>query len=128
VVDVASLWRRIPRRRVSKGQSQRKHHCHSSGYGNSDQKVLFNHTVGSREEVRCGWEVGAPITEFPRRCLDRGVGVAVGWVYWFAYAVMAADQLAAVSNLVSFNYDDGTTYLDWKVGETVDPAVWEYIE
>jgi amino acid transporter len=74
--------------------------------------------------------VNAPMMEFPRRFLDRGVGFAVGWVYWcvekrekhpilpwlhgarrgilvadrirsplrFAYAVLAADQLVAVSN------------------------------
>ena len=27
--------------------------------------------------------VNAPMMEFPRRFLDRGVGFAVGWVYWF---------------------------------------------
>lgn len=26
--------------------------------------------------------VNAPTMEFPRRFLDRGVGFAVGWVYW----------------------------------------------
>jgi hypothetical protein len=28
------------------------------GTGTVDQKVLFNHTFGSRDEVRCAWEVG----------------------------------------------------------------------
>ncbi len=27
--------------------------------------------------------VNAPMMEFPRRFLDRGVGFAVGWVYWY---------------------------------------------
>lgn len=26
--------------------------------------------------------VNAPMMEFPRRFLDRGVGFAVGWMYW----------------------------------------------
>lgn len=26
--------------------------------------------------------VNAPVMEFPRRFLDRGVGFAVGWTYW----------------------------------------------
>ncbi|RDW92329.1 proline-specific permease [Coleophoma crateriformis] len=68
--------------------------------------------------------VNAPVMEFPRRFLDRGVGFAVGWMYWFAYAVIAADELVAVTSTVKFRYDDGTTFLSWKVGENVDPAVW----
>jgi amino acid transporter len=27
--------------------------------------------------------VNAPVMEFPRRFLDRGVGFAVGWIYWY---------------------------------------------
>ncbi len=42
----------------------------------------------------------------------------------FAYAILAADELVAVTNAVKFRYDDGTTYLNWRVGEDVDPAVW----
>lgn len=68
--------------------------------------------------------VNAPMMEFPRRFLDRGVGFAVGWVYWFAYVVLAADQLVAVSNTVKFQYDDGISYLSWPVGLEVDHAVW----
>jgi amino acid transporter len=26
--------------------------------------------------------VNAPVMEFPRRFMDRGVGFAVGWMYW----------------------------------------------
>lgn len=26
--------------------------------------------------------VNAPVMEFPRRFLDRGVGFAIGWMYW----------------------------------------------
>lgn len=68
--------------------------------------------------------VNAPVMEFPRRFLDRGVGLAVGWMYWFAWVVGAADELVAVSRLISFQYDDGKTYLDWSVGEYVDSAIW----
>ena len=26
--------------------------------------------------------VNAPVMEFPRRFLDRGLGFAIGWMYW----------------------------------------------
>ena len=26
--------------------------------------------------------VNAPMMEFPRRFIDRGVGSAIGWIYW----------------------------------------------
>lgn len=50
----------------------------------------------------------------------------------FAYAILAADELVAVSNTVKFRYDDrnitgipnGKTYLNWEVGNNVDNAVW----
>lgn len=42
----------------------------------------------------------------------------------FAYAVLAGEQLVAVSNAIKFRYDDGTTFLSWEVGERVDNAVW----
>jgi amino acid permease len=42
----------------------------------------------------------------------------------FTYAVLAADQIVAVSNTVKFHYDDGRTFLSWVVGENVNAAVW----
>lgn len=42
----------------------------------------------------------------------------------FAYAVLAADELVAVSNAIKFRYEDGRTSLVWEVGESVDNAVW----
>jgi amino acid permease len=42
----------------------------------------------------------------------------------FAYAILAADELVAVSNTIKFRYDDGRTFLNWKIGEDVDNAVW----
>jgi amino acid transporter len=42
----------------------------------------------------------------------------------FAYAILAADELVAISNTLAFKYDDGRTFLDWKVGGSVDAAVW----
>ncbi|EGX93560.1 proline-specific permease [Cordyceps militaris CM01] len=63
--------------------------------------------------------VNAPMMEFPRRFLDRGVGFAVGWVYC---------QVVAFANAVKFSYDDtpfgGKTIIRWNIGENVDSAVW----
>jgi hypothetical protein len=42
----------------------------------------------------------------------------------FAYAILAADELVAVSNTIKFRYDDGRTFLNWQIGEDVDTAVW----
>lgn len=42
----------------------------------------------------------------------------------FAYAVLAGNQLVAVTNIIKFRYDDGTTFLHWQTGEDVDHAIW----
>ncbi|KAH8586175.1 proline-specific permease [Bisporella sp. PMI_857] len=68
--------------------------------------------------------VNAPVMEFPRRFLDRGVGFAVGWMYWFACTTISAQELVAVTSTIKFSYDDGATSLKWAFGESVDPAVW----
>jgi amino acid transporter len=105
--------------------------------------TVISSVISSLGEMTALMPVNAPVMEFPRRFLDRGVGFAVGWMYWcalinplgkieisilttyrFAYAILAADELVAVTNSVKFRYDDGNTYLNWAVGENVDPAVW----
>ncbi|KIM96928.1 hypothetical protein OIDMADRAFT_169710 [Oidiodendron maius Zn] len=68
--------------------------------------------------------VNAPMMEFPRRFLDRGVGFAIGWLYWLETAVTTADELTAVTQAIKFKYDDGRTSLSWPVGDSVDPAFW----
>lgn len=42
----------------------------------------------------------------------------------FAYAVIAAEEITAVSNTMDFRYDDGRSFLSWPVGQNIDPAVW----
>ena len=90
--------------------------------------------------------VNAPVMEFPRRFLDRGIGFAVAWIYWyvsgtmkpswnflmmtnflsFSYAVSAGEELVAVTRCIQFEYDDGRTYLRWALGNQIDPAVYVY--
>jgi yeast amino acid transporter len=86
--------------------------------------TVISSIISSLGEMTALMPVNGPIMEFPRRFLDRGVGLAVGWIYWFAYCVLAADQLVAFSNSVKFQYNDNRTYLNWKVGMETDPAVW----
>ncbi|KFA76952.1 hypothetical protein S40288_05221 [Stachybotrys chartarum IBT 40288] len=86
--------------------------------------TIISSVISCLGEMTALMPVNAPMMEFPRRFLDRGIGFAVGWIYWFAYAVLAANQLVAVSNTVKFRYDDGTTFLSWRTGEEVDHAVW----
>ncbi|KAM7191108.1 hypothetical protein V8F20_009426 [Naviculisporaceae sp. PSN 640] len=86
--------------------------------------TVISSVISCLGEMTALMPVNAPVMEFPRRFVSRGVGFAVGWMYWFAYAVLAADELVAVSNTIKFRYDDGRTLLNWEVGESVDNAVW----
>ncbi|PMD57773.1 amino acid transporter-like protein [Hyaloscypha bicolor E] len=86
--------------------------------------TVISSVISCLGEMTSLMPVNAPVMEFPRRFLDRGVGFAVGWMYWFAYAILAADELVAVSNTIKFRYDDGKTFLNWKIGEDVDTGVW----
>ncbi|KAK2747294.1 hypothetical protein FQN57_002192 [Myotisia sp. PD_48] len=86
--------------------------------------TVISAVISCLGEMTALMPVNAPVMEFPRRFVDRGVGFAVGWIYWFAYCILAADQLVAVTNSVKFHYNDNTTYLSWKVGESVHAAVW----
>ncbi|PQE07454.1 proline-specific permease protein [Rutstroemia sp. NJR-2017a BBW] len=86
--------------------------------------TVVSSVISCLGEMTALMPVNAPVVEFPRRFLDRGVGFAVGWMYWFAWAVTAAEELVAVSGTLGFHYDDGRTFLAWKTGESVDPAVW----
>ncbi|KAI9046855.1 hypothetical protein LZ554_008934 [Drepanopeziza brunnea f. sp. 'monogermtubi'] len=86
--------------------------------------TVISSVISSLCEMTALMPVNAPVMEFPRRFLDRGVGFAVGWMYWFAYTILAADELVAVSNTIRFRYDDHKTFLHWSTGENVDNAVW----
>ncbi|KAK6604603.1 amino acid permease [Botrytis cinerea] len=86
--------------------------------------TVVSSVISCLGEMTALMPVNAPVVEFPRRFLDRGVGFAVGWMYWFAWAVTAAEELVAVSGTLGFHYDDGRTFLAWTIGESVDPAVW----
>ncbi|KAL2024839.1 hypothetical protein VTK56DRAFT_5660 [Thermocarpiscus australiensis] len=86
--------------------------------------TVISSVISCLGEMTALMPVNAPVMEFPRRFVSRGVGFAVGWTYWFAYAVLAGEQLVAVSNAIKFRYDDGRTFLNWEVGERVDNAVW----
>lgn len=86
--------------------------------------TVISSVISCLGEMTALMPVNAPVMEFPRRFLDRGVGFAVGWMYWFGYAVLAAEELTAVANSVKFEYNDGRTFLAWTVGLNVDAAVW----
>ncbi|EAS36718.3 amino acid transporter [Coccidioides immitis RS] len=86
--------------------------------------AVISTVISCLGEMTALMPVNAPVMEFPRRFVDRGVGFAVGWMYWFAYAVLAADQLVAATNSIKFHYEDKRTYISWVVGENVHSAVW----
>ncbi|KAK4108134.1 amino acid transporter-like protein [Canariomyces notabilis] len=86
--------------------------------------IVISSVISCLGEMTALMPVNAPVMEFSRRFVGRGVGFAVGWVYWFAYCVLAGEQLVAVSNAIKFRYEDGTTSLGWETGESVDNAVW----
>lgn len=44
--------------------------------------TIISSVTSSLGEMTALMPVNAPMMEFPRRFLDRGVGFAVGWIYW----------------------------------------------
>lgn len=44
--------------------------------------TVISSVISSLGEMTALMPVNAPVMEFPRRFLDRGVGFAVGWIYW----------------------------------------------
>jgi amino acid transporter len=102
--------------------------------------TVLSSVISCLIEMTALMPVNAPVMEFPRRFLDRGVGFSIGWMYWyalpevptryhlttwrFAYGVLASEELVAVAAAINFKYDDGTTSLYWGVGNTVNPVIW----
>ena len=80
--------------------------------------------ISSLCEMTALMPVNAPIMEFPRRFLDRGVGFAIGWMYWLVWVFGAAGQIINTSDTVEFRYDDGKTNLNWNMGEYLNSAIW----
>ena len=44
--------------------------------------TVISSVISCLGEMTALMPVNAPMMEFPRRFLDRGVGFAVGWLYW----------------------------------------------
>jgi amino acid transporter len=44
--------------------------------------TVISSVISCLGEMTSLMPVNAPVMEFPRRFLDRGVGFAVGWMYW----------------------------------------------
>lgn len=44
--------------------------------------TIISSIISCIGEMTALMPVNAPMMEFPRRFLDRGVGFAVGWIYW----------------------------------------------
>ncbi|KAF7158163.1 hypothetical protein CNMCM5623_002829 [Aspergillus felis] len=86
--------------------------------------TVISSVISSLGEMTALMPVNAPMMEFPRRFLDRGVGLAVGWIYWFSYVVMGADQIVTVAASIRFQYDDGRTFISWATGMGTSPALW----
>ena len=80
--------------------------------------------ISSLCEMAALMPVNAPVLEFPRRFLDRGVGFAIGWMYWLVWVCGAASQIIDTSETVDFRYDDGKTNLNWNMGEYINSAIW----
>ncbi|KAK2749385.1 hypothetical protein FQN57_006317 [Myotisia sp. PD_48] len=86
--------------------------------------TVISAVVSCLGEMTALMPVNAPVMEFPRRFLDRGVGFAVGWTYWFAYAITATHNTVSAAKSVKFHWEDKKTLIVWKTGEHVNPAVW----
>jgi amino acid transporter len=86
--------------------------------------TVVTSVISSLCEMTALIPVNAPIMEFPRRFLDRGVGFAIGWMYWLAWVVGAAGQILSASATIEFRYDDGKTNLNWDIGGYINNAIW----
>lgn len=102
--------------------------------------TVISSVISSVGEMTALMPVNAPMMEFPRRFLDRGVGFAVGWVYWYAfprhslgivlmmcrfsYVIMGADQIVTVASAIRFQYGDDRTFISWETGMNTNPAIW----
>ncbi|OOQ84427.1 proline-specific permease [Penicillium brasilianum] len=86
--------------------------------------TVISAVISSVGEMTALMPVNAPMMEFPRRFLDRGVGFAVGWIYWFSYVVMGADQIVTVASAIRFQYGDDHTFISWETGMHTNPAIW----
>lgn len=45
--------------------------------------IIVSTIISSLGEMTALMPVNAPMMEFPRRFLDRGVGFAIGWLFWY---------------------------------------------
>ncbi|EFW20887.1 amino acid transporter [Coccidioides posadasii str. Silveira] len=86
--------------------------------------TVISSVVSCLGEMTALMPVNAPVVEFPRRFLDRGVGFAVGWMYWFTFVVVAAQNLVIAARTAKLHYDDDKTFLAWGRGENVDAHIW----
>ena len=80
--------------------------------------------ISSLCEMTALMPVNAPVMEFPRRFLDRGIGFAIGWMYLLVWVVGAAGQIIATMATIEFRYDDGKTNLNWNIGEYLPSVIW----
>jgi amino acid permease len=46
--------------------------------------TVLSSVISCLIEMTALMPVNAPVMEFPRRFLDRGVGFSIGWMYWYA--------------------------------------------
>lgn len=58
--------------------------------------TVMSSVISSLGEMTALMPVNAPVMEFPRRFLDRGVGFAVGWIYWSAKFTPRSSSVAFV--------------------------------
>ncbi|KAI1936363.1 hypothetical protein LOZ66_004823 [Ophidiomyces ophidiicola] len=86
--------------------------------------TVISSVVSCLGEMTALMPVNSPVMEFPRRFLDRGVGFAIGWMYWFTFVIVSAQNLVTAARATGFQYDDGKTFLAWRAGENIDAHIW----
>ncbi|KAK4207832.1 amino acid permease-domain-containing protein [Rhypophila decipiens] len=82
--------------------------------------IIITSVMSGLGEMTALLPVNAPMMEFPRRFLDRGVQLQ--------FFVMAGGQMVAVASTIKFLYDDGTTRLAWEYGLKIDNAWYGEME
>ncbi|KAF2660138.1 hypothetical protein K491DRAFT_674926 [Lophiostoma macrostomum CBS 122681] len=85
-------------------------------------------------EMTALFPVQGPLFEFSGRFIDEAVGYATGWMTWFAWTVILAAEVLAVTQLWQFRFEDEylraigypDAHLGWSTA-TYSPAVWAFL-
>jgi amino acid transporter len=61
--------------------------------------TIMSSMISCLGEMTALMPVNAPMMEFPRRFVDRGVGFVIGWMYWFVLSYFPRPRRQKLPNM-----------------------------